>query len=253
MIKRIFTSVLICLAFVSCNIRHENIPTNDTEHTVSINGLVIHYGVYGPQDGKPVILLHGNGGSHHDLDSLSSRLAREGYRVYGMDSRGQGANDPLKEYHYADMAEDVYQFCLSLKIDKPFIYGWSDGGIIAIETELAHHGTACAMALSGANISVDGTDEEAMAGIPFDPEDPLVIMMMNEPDIDPAELAAITCPVLVLAGENDLILEQHTRLIAESLPNSQLQILEGEDHVSYVWNSPKIGDILMEYFHFLNY
>ena len=46
----------------------------------------------------------------------------------------------------------------------------------------------------------------------------------------PAELAAIKAPVLVLAGEKDIIKRQHTMLIARSIPRSQLQIMPGLTH-----------------------
>ena len=32
--------------------------------------------------GKPVILLHGNGGSHNDMETTTRQLAQSGYTVY---------------------------------------------------------------------------------------------------------------------------------------------------------------------------
>lgn len=215
---------------------------------ISINGVELAYVVSGPADGTPLVLLHGNGGSHHDLDMLGARMAEAGYRVYALDSRGQGANEPLPEYHYADMAEDVFLFCESLGIGKPVIFGWSDGGIIALMMEMAHPGTASALAVSGANITVDGlSDAGGIAEFLSDASDPLVKLMLTEPDIDPATLSAIACPVLVTAGEHDVIREEHTRLIAASMPHSELRIIAGEDHGSYICNSPMIADILLDY------
>lgn len=218
-----------------------------SERVISVNGVEIHYEVAGPACGAPVVLLHGNGGSHHHLDTLNARMAAAGYRVYAMDSRGQGANAPLPEYHYADMAEDVFQFCRSLKIEKPVIYGWSDGGIVALEMEMMHPGTASALAVSGANITVDGVSQEVGADFLSDASNPLIAMILTEPDINPSELSAVRCPVLVTAGEHDLIKVDHTRLIAASLPDSELLILEGEDHGSYIKDSPKIAGILLDF------
>ncbi len=76
--------------------------------TVEVNGVSLFYAAEG--SGKPVILLHGNGGSHNDLETTHRELAQAGYMVYALDSRGQGANKPLPEYHYKDMAADVYEF-----------------------------------------------------------------------------------------------------------------------------------------------
>ena len=57
-------------------------------------------------------------------------------------------------------------------------------------------------------------------------------LMVNEPNIAPAELARLTMPVLVVAGTRDMIKDSHTRLIYKSLPNAALSILEGDHFVA---------------------
>ncbi len=43
-------------------------------------------------------------------------------------------------------------------------------------------------------------------------------LMVNDPNIAPAELAELGVPTLVVAGTRDMIKEAHTRLIAASIP-----------------------------------
>ena len=223
--------------------------------TIEVNGVSLVYQRVGRLSGQPVVLLHGNGGSHEHLSVMAEQLDSAGYLVYALDSRGQGANAPLEEYHYADMAEDVYAFCQALGIEKPAVFGWSDGGIIALLTEVLHPGTFRAIAVSGANITPDGIvgfEEMRRAlttdslGNPIAPA-PLHEMMLTEPHITPAELGTIACPTLVVAGEHDLILEEQTRLIARSIPHGSLLILWGEDHGSHIWQNPKMGRVLLAY------
>ena len=57
-------------------------------------------------------------------------------------------------------------------------------------------------------------------------------LMVNEPHIEPSELARLTMPVLVVAGTKDMIKESHTRLIYKSLPNAQMNIIEGDHFVA---------------------
>ena len=57
-------------------------------------------------------------------------------------------------------------------------------------------------------------------------------LMVNDPNIRPAELAKLTMPALVICGSKDLIKESHTRRIAESLPNAQLVILRGDHFIA---------------------
>lgn len=46
------------------------------------------------------------------------------------------------------------------------------------------------------------------------------------------ELAHITCPTLVVAGNRDMIKERHTRLIAASIPGARLAILPGDHFIA---------------------
>lgn len=216
--------------------------------SIQVNGVILHYEVVGK--GKPVVLVHGNGGSHNDFHVEIRQLAEAGYQVYGLDSRGQGANAPLNEYHYDDMAEDVYQFIMQLGLKRPAFYGWSDGGVIGLLLELAHPGTVSLMVISGTNLTANGMRPDVIAyyrKIYEEAPTPLYKMMLTEPNIDAERLRNIRVPVLVTAGSEDGILESDTRTIADRLPNSRLMILEGEDHCSYIVDSKIMGSILLAF------
>ena len=217
-------------------------------YTVDVNGVSILYERAG--EGRPVILLHGNGGCHQDLGLIIGLLVRNGYEVYAVDSRGQGANEPVDDYHYADMADDVFELIQAWKLEKPALYGWSDGGIIGLLTEIRHPGTLGMLAVSGANVTPDGvkgifTSSIAIANA-FHPQS-LSEMILNEPHITPEELKTVRIPVLVTAGEDDMIKTSHTEMIAEELPNAELVIFEGEDHGSYVVGNSKMGEELLRF------
>ena len=219
------------------------------EHfTEEVNGVSLYYEKAGA--GAPVILLHGNGGSHKDLALLTRRLAEAGYTVYAVDSRGQGANEPLQEYHYVDMADDVYALIRKWKLDHPALYGWSDGGIVGLLTEIRHPGTLGALAVSGVNTSPDGLKESFLAPLQLAGAvhaDPLMEMIRKEPMITTQELQSIQIPVLVTAGEHDIIKPEHIQMVADSLPFGQLHILQGESHGSYITGNEKMADLLLEF------
>lgn len=215
---------------------------------IDVNGVRLLYAVRGPEDGKPVVLLHGNGGSHKSMLTQAKQLTLKGYRVYSPDSRGQGANPELDEYHYSDMAEDTFCFIKSLGLEKPAVYGWSDGGIIALLLEMAHPGVCGPIGVSGANLYPDcGSGFEEFKEFVLKEGKPLGMMMLSEPDIKPEDLASIKTPVLVTGGENDLISVEHTTLIANSIAGSELLVFEGEDHGSYIKKSPKMGKSLIDF------
>lgn len=213
---------------------------------LTVNGVTLHYEVVG--EGKPVVLVHGNGEDHHLFDVEIEQLAAAGYKVYAPDSRGHGANEPLSEYHYADMAEDIYQFIKALDLGRPAFYGFSDGGIIGLLLILNHPDCLSALAISGTNLSPEGTTPDFIEEITAMNEkerNPLVTLMLTEPHIDPEALKGISIPVLVTAGEYDLILESETKKIAEMIPDATLKILEGHDHGSYIAGSEIMGELLI--------
>jgi pimeloyl-ACP methyl ester carboxylesterase len=102
----------------------------DEIENIDVNGVNIVYQVKGNSKDRPVILLHGNGGEHDHFSVMVDQLDSAGYLVYALDSRGQGANAPLEEYHYIDMAEDVYAFIDQLDLDHPAVFGWNNEGVV---------------------------------------------------------------------------------------------------------------------------
>ena len=221
--------------------------------TIEVNGVSLFYAAEGA--GKPVILLHGNGGSHNDLETAHRQLAQAGYMVYALDSRGQGANPRLPEYHYKDMATDVYEFIKAKGLEKPAVFGFSDGGNIALQLEVMYPGTLGAIATGGANIFVEGSlvPEFAEGFLAPPTDEPLVILMQNEPTMTVEDMKTIGCPALIMSGEHDLILADHTRLIGENIPSGEARIVPGEDHGSYICNSSKLAPILLEFFSEISY
>ena len=109
----LFASIWLCLipAFRSDDLNEIR--------DIDVNGVNIVYQVQGNEDDKPVILLHGNSGEHDHLSVMVNQLDSAGYLVYALDSRGQGANAPLDEYHYVDMANDLYEFIEKLDLYHP--------------------------------------------------------------------------------------------------------------------------------------
>jgi pimeloyl-ACP methyl ester carboxylesterase len=56
-------------------------------------------------------------------------------------------------------------------------------------------------------------------------------LLLEEPHIEPKALEAIAAPTLVLAGDHDLIRDEHTVTIFHHIPNSQLAIFPNATHM----------------------
>ncbi len=245
---RILAAVVVFMAAACHETRYESYTD-----TVDVNGVSLFYAAEG--SGKPVILLHGNGGSHNDLETTHRELAQAGYMVYALDSRGQGANKPLPEYHYKDMAADVYEFIKLKGLEKPAVFGFSDGGIVALQLEVMYPGTLGAIVTGGANIFVkDALIPSFAEGFLAQPStEPLVIMLQTEPSMTVEDMKGIGCPSLIMSGEHDLIRQEHTLLIGENIPSGRPVIIPGEDHGSYICNSPKLAPLILEFFNEIGY
>lgn len=214
---------------------------------VNVNGINIHYEVYG--EGQPIILLHGNSENLNIFDKLVEQLKNE-YKVYAIDSRCHGESDDPEEISYDLMAQDVIEFIKTLNLNKSILYGFSDGGIIGILVAIKEPDILSKAIVSGANVTPDALSKMFMIItkiMGFFTKNKLFKMMQNEPNITCEELQSIKIPVHVLAGEKDVIKEEHTKMIAENIPNSTLEIIAGENHGSYIIHSEKLYDILKKY------
>lgn len=215
---------------------------------ITVNGMKIFYEQMG--SGRPLLLLHGNG-EDHGIFYEAAEILREHYTVYLPDTRGHGGSGEVEEYHYADMAEDVRDLIQALKLERPFLYGFSDGGIVGLLTAIRYPGLLSGLAVSGANTSPKGIKtcwRRFFAGEYQRTKDPKLKLMLREPSISEKELSGIRIPALVTAGSRDMIRRRDTEKIAAAIPESRLHILRGEDHGSYIVHEKKIGEILLEFF-----
>ncbi len=210
-----------------------------------VNGININYEKTGKGE-QSIVLLHGNGGDHTMFYELSQLLAKD-FTVYALDSRGHGESDPVDSLTYDEMAEDVVSFIKKKKIKHPILYGFSDGGILGLLIAIRHPGLISKLIVSGANLKPTGLKNWFLRQCELDYEanhSPLIELMLNNPNISHEELHTIHIPTLILAGEDDLVKEAHTESIHRNIENSQMQILAGEGHDTYVIHNPKLYDVM---------
>jgi len=199
--------------------------------------------------GTPVLLLHGNGEDHTIFDVLAKQLSPH-YTVYAIDSRDHGKSSKFQNLNYQDMMEDIAAFVTELGIQKPMLYGFSDGGIVGLLLAIHHPEMLSKLIVSGANTHPDGAKKRwvVLGKIAyFFTRSRKLKLMLTQPNITEAELNQIITPTFVLAGSKDFIKEEHTRAIAKNIPNSTLRILEGENHASYVVHSDKLYTIMQPF------
>jgi pimeloyl-ACP methyl ester carboxylesterase len=100
--------------------------------SVEVSGIRMHYDAIGPENGPPVVLVHGLGGRAEDWVNLAPFLARAGLRVYMPDLPGFGRSEKPADFSYSipDQANAVVGFLDALGLKQVDLGGWSMGGWI---------------------------------------------------------------------------------------------------------------------------
>ena len=191
--------------------------------------------------GPALLLLHGNGEDSSYFVHQVEEFSRD-FTVYAIDTRGHG-NSPrgTAPFTLSQFADDLADFMDEQGLSQADILGFSDGGNIALLFALRHPHRVRRLVANAANLFPEGMEgwvleeliqEHRRLAHADTPErlhqKQLLELMLREPHIAPAELGTLTMPVLVIAGDRDMIKGSHTRLIAESIPNSRLSILPGD-------------------------
>lgn len=205
----------------------------------------LHYIEQG--QGQPLILLHGNGESCDYFEHQIPHFSAD-YRIIAIDTRGHGKSPKgEKSFTIKQFAEDLHDFMDEKGIEKAILLGFSDGGNIALTFTLKYPERVEKLIVDGANLFPSGVKPLYQWPIEFGYRiaklfskksekaklnTEMLGLMVNEPHIDPSELARLTMPVLVVAGTRDMIKDAHTRLIYKNLPNAELAVLEGDHFVA---------------------
>lgn len=211
--------------------------------------------------GEPIILLHGNGESSNYFKNQIDEFSRL-YHVYAMDTRGHGQT-PRGERPFTirQFSEDLLEFMNVHQIEKAYLFGFSDGGNIAMVFAINYPDRVNKLILNGANLNASGVKRTVQIPIEIgyriaqrfsEKSDAakgnaeMLGLMVNDPNVSVSELSGIQAKTLVIAGTKDMIKEKHTRLIAESIPHSELAFIKG-DHFIANKNAKEFNQRVLEF------
>lgn len=116
-------------------------PHHLTWKSVTVQGRPASYGEAGPEDGLPLVFLHGWGLGDRSYKRALNRLARHGLHVYAPALPGFGATPllPRRDHSMLGYAGWVMDFCAAVGItSRVRLVGHSFGGGVAIKTAHAY-------------------------------------------------------------------------------------------------------------------
>ena len=228
-----------------------------------VNGLKMYYEVYGTNNGKipPLVLLHGGGSTiETSFGKVLPALAKT-RQVIAFEQQGHGHTADIvdRPFTFEQSADDTAGLLRHLKIGKADIFGYSNGGHIALQMAISHPDLVRKLVVESAMFQRDGSDpgfwksfehaklddmppelREAYLGVAPHPEDlptffaKSVQRMLNFNGWTPEDLQSINAPTLVLIGDRDIVRPEHAVLMFRLLPNAQLAVLPGTDHMTIV-------------------
>jgi pimeloyl-ACP methyl ester carboxylesterase len=223
----------------------------------SVNGLRMYYEERG--SGRPLVLLHGGGSTAQtSFGALMPRLAA-GHRVIAPEQQGHGHTaDRDRPFSFEQMADDTDALLGQLGVRDADVIGFSAGGMVALQLALrhpervrrlvlcssfyAHTGLAPALRAGFEHASASDMPPallEAYRAAAPKPDLPhfvgkSVALMTGFPDMPESTLRAMKVPTLVMAGDRDVIVPEHSVRMAQLIPGAQLAILPGSAHGTYL-------------------
>lgn len=232
-------------------------------HYLAVRGIRLYYEAYGK--GEPLLLLHGNGGSIHDFKDNIAYFAQR-YQVIAVDSRAHGKSvDRADSLSFELMADDFAALLTSLRLGPAYVVGWSDGGIDALVLAMRHPQQVKRLVATGANLSPDSTalipalwkqqqrGYQQNKGTTFtDPTKKndwkIFLLDVFQPTIPLAALRRVATPALIVAGDRDVIVAQHTVAIYQHLPHAWLWIVPNSGHATLQEHAAEFNRTCDEFF-----
>lgn len=214
---------------------------------VECNGVSLYYKKSG--SGPPMILLHGNGETHELFAEITVKLSRH-RTVYAIDSRNHGQSTKKVATGYQAMCDDVAALITVLQLQDVTILGFSDGAIIGLLLGLAQQPQVQQLLLLGLNLTPADFKPAVRALLQLEyrqTNNPLIQLMLKEPQIELEQLKTMTIPTLIVAGENDVCEPIFFEKVTAVLPSAQLLVLPGETHSSYIEHTDRLFPKLLPY------
>ncbi len=277
----IFLKSLLCLIIMTTVMQSHSQQIKPTaQGLVPLKNTQVYYEVYGT--GKPIVLLHG---AFMTIGSNWSQLIPElakTRKVIAIELQGHG-HSPYsdRKFNHAILADDVVGVLDHLKIENSAVLGYSFGGTVAYQFAIQYPERLNELVIISAAYKSNGwmpqinnafknmkpaLFENSPMQQAYDAVAPdrtkwtkfleQMISLAQYPfDLGDANIAKISSPVLIIAGDNDgldkIELIKTYQLLGGlvvgdfgKMPKSQLAIIPGQSHVSLMNQTSILLDFL---------
>lgn len=227
---------------------------------------------------EALLLLHGFAGTPESNFAAQLPLLRQQYTVLAPHLHGYGCSSHRSSYsasYYREDVADMIALLDALHLSQVRVLAFSDGGIVGLLLAALHPQRVQALATLGAQATVNAQDvasirhwlleippsEEWQAeltqlhGDPYWRSLPAMYVAGQEALVEAGgviitdeELAAITCPTLIMHGSRDRIVSvNYAHTLHERIPHSQLYLFNA-GHSAHLKYEQEYTEMVMRFF-----
>jgi pimeloyl-ACP methyl ester carboxylesterase len=242
-----------------------------------IHGLEMYYEIHGVSDSArpPLVLLHGGGDTiQTSFGQVLPALARD-RRVIAFEQQGFGHTADIADrpFSFVQSAEDTAALLEYLQIGQADLFGFSNGGTIALQVAIRHPQMVRKLVVASGFYQREGSSyswfwegfphaklenmprelREAYLQVAPHPEnlqsffDKCVQRMRNFEDIPADLMRSITASTLVIVADADVMRPEHAVEMFRLLPHAQLAVLPGTDHMALMRRAAWLGPMVREF------
>ncbi len=234
-----------------------------------VNNLKIYYEIH--SNGRPFVLLHGGGST---IKSTFGRILPElakSHQVIAVELQAHGHTlDIDRPLSFEQDADDVAGVIRNLGIKKADFMGFSNGGTTCLQIAIRHPEIVNKLVLGSTTYQregmpigfFDGFQHATLDNMPVQLKeayllanpDPHGLQRMFErdvarmkdfKDISDEEIKSIKSPVLIINGDQEVVLTEHAFKLSRTLPLAKLAILPGGhgDYIGEICSADKKSNI----------
>ena len=264
-----FRTALVAASVLLASATASVADAQGTGARVKVNGMQMYYEVSGA--GEPLVVLHGAYMNIPSMGAIIPQLAKT-HKVYALELQGHGrTNDIDRPITYPDMADDVAAFMDAVGLPKADVFGYSMGSAVGLQLAIRHPAKVNKLVAASVAYDVKGWQPaftemipsmtvEMIVGMPFAADyrklapNPdgfpelarKLIALEKEPMAWEAQVKTVKAPVLIIAGDADVVTLEHSvalfRLLGggvmgdmgKPLPASRLAILPATAHTAVI-------------------
>ena len=218
--------------------------------------------------GEPLVILHGGLSHSEKTKKYLLPAVKRNFKVFAYDRTGHGRTANQKgSFHFNFQTKELIAFLEDVVKEPAHLIGISDGANIALMAAIARPELIRSVVSIGGNITAsqirmkfgkpEVSAESQAEHDRISPDHPSELIKKvatafkvwkSEPSIAITKLAKIKCPVLVLAGDDDVISAKESEKIYQAIANARLAIVPGASHAVIKEKTELVQALLKDFY-----